>query len=436
MKRLLAMALASLLVAMSACAVRPPVSGQAAQFAGFRGGADLPSYRAVLVGQAPVVDGEMDLAYGAAEPIQLVFINGEDRKPEAPTTARAVCTKDALYVLFQCRYREAGAVQWSHRTRDDAVWNDNCVEIFLEPTGAGSGSYYQVTVNPGGTVADSFARDHKAWNGELAVKTKVAPGLWTAELAIPFSQLSLPGGKVNKVWRMNLMRFNLAPAEDTSWCVLGDYSSHVPSRFGYLWVDAGTELNASPQQMQPWETIFNGHSLAGWKVHAGTVSVRDGMMVVPPARSAVVLLEEPLPYDDLVLGAEVMSDKQFRFMFSPDAANEKTGFYATFINLINESNVALMRGWEYWVPPLGWHLTIPHYGPCPMQDATWYTCQVRFRPSRTSLLLNGRVLLETPNLYPGARYFGLHIIGGGKVRNVRIRKLVAPQGPAQVLASP
>lgn len=413
--------------AMSGCDAPLGRTGQAAQFSDFAGGKDAPAYRAVLAEAPPVVDGEMDAAYKAAEGIEFVFINGAKRKPKAATTARAVCTKDALYVIFRCRYSDPGAVRWSCRTRDDAVWNDNSVEVFLEPTGAGSRNYYQVTVNPGGTIADSLARDHKAWNPQLQVKTKVKPGEWTAEMAIPFAELGLAEGKVNKVWRMNLTRFNLAPAEDTSWCVLGDYSSHVPSRFGYLWVDAGTELNVSPQEMQPWEWIFDGRSLAGWRVQRGKVSVRNGMMVVPPDETAVVLLREPLPYSDVLIAAEVMSDKQFRFMFSRDPANEKMGFYATFINLINESNVALMRRWEYWSPPLGWHLTIPHYGPCPMRDDTWYRCEVRFCPDRTSLILNGRVLLETPNLYPDARYLGLHIIGGGKVRNVRIRKLVGPE---------
>ena len=123
--------------------------------------------------------------------------------------------------------------------------------------------------------------------------------------------------------------------------------------------------------------------------------------------------------------AEVYDPKQLRFMFAPDAESKKMGCYATFINLINESNVALMRGWEYWTPPLGWHLTIPHYGPCPMADKTWYRCVVHLRADRIRLILNGRVLLETPNFYPKARHFGLHVIGGGKVRNVRVRKLVA-----------
>ena len=427
MRTSLGISLLGVLLTMGACAAAPELTGQAARFADFRAGKDAPTCRAVLVETPPVVDGRMAAAYKAAAPLQFVVSNGEKRKPTDATSARVVCTKDALYVLFRCRYSDPGAVKWSRRTHDDSVWNDNCVEVFLEPTGAGSRNYYQVTVNPGGTLADSLARDHKAWNPRLKVKTKVEPGEWTAELAIPFDQLGPGGTKVNKVWRMNLTRFNLAPAEDTSWCVLGDYNSHVPSKFGYLWVDAGSEMNVSPQEMQPWRPIFNGRNLGGWKVERGRVSVRGGMMVVPPSETAVVLLKKPLPYGDFLIGAEVMSDKQFRFMFSPDPGNEKMGFYATFINLINESNVALMRRWEYWVPPLGGHLTIPHYGPCPMRDNVWYRCEVRFRPDRTSLLLNGRVLLETPNMYPQARYFGVHIIGGGKVRNIRIRKLVSSE---------
>ncbi len=403
------------------------LADEAAQFARFRGGQDAPTYRAIMVETAPVVDGKMDAAYERVEPMEFVFINGEKRPPQAGTTARAICTKQALFVLFQCRYSDPGAAQWATRTHDGSVWNDNSVEVFLEPTGRGSKRYYQITINPGGVVADSLARDHKAWNPTLRVAGDVKPGVWTAEVAIPFDQLRPPQGKVNKVWRMNLTRFNLAPGEDTSWCVLGDYNSHVPERFGYLWVDAGTELNVSAQEMQPWEPLFDGRSLAGWKVHAGDPAVRDGMLLVPPATSAVILRNKPLPYEDVLISAEVMSDKQFRFMFSPDPSNEKMGFYATFINLINESNVALMRHWEYWVPPLGWHLTIPQYGPCPMRDETWYRCEVRFRPGRTSLLLNGRVLVESPNLYPKARYFGLHVIGGGKIRSLRMRKLIGPE---------
>ena len=152
------------LAAMGACTARRMPDAQAARFDGFRGARDAPTYRAVLVETAPVVDGEMDAAYRAAEPVEFVFINGEKRSPTAPTTARVVCTKDALYVLFRCRYSDPAAVAWSRRTHDDSVWNDNCVEVFLEPTGAGSERYYQITVNPGGTLADSLARNHKAWN--------------------------------------------------------------------------------------------------------------------------------------------------------------------------------------------------------------------------------------------------------------------------------
>jgi len=270
-----------------------------------------------------------------------------------------------------------------------------------------------------------LARDHKAWNPTLKVATQVKPDRWTAELAIPFEQLGLTEKPFNKVWRMNLTRVSQAPYEDTSWCVLGDYNSHVPGRFGYLWVDAGKALNVSAQDMQPWKRLFDGKGLAGWRVHDGKLTVGAGAMAVGPNGRAKVLLTEPLPYADVAISIEVYYTKQVRFMFSPDEANKQMGCYATFINFINESNVALLRRWDYWQPPLGGHLTIPHYGPCPMQDDTWHRCEVRFRPDRIQLLLDGRLLLETPNFYPQARYFGLDIIDAGKVRNVRLRRLVS-----------
>ena len=74
--------LAILAAAASSCGGQGELSDQAAQFADFRGAKDDPTYRAVLVEAAPKVDGEMDPAYEAAEPIRFVFINGARRSPK------------------------------------------------------------------------------------------------------------------------------------------------------------------------------------------------------------------------------------------------------------------------------------------------------------------------------------------------------------------
>jgi len=69
--------LGAALAALGGCVRRP--LHDAGGFARFRGGKDAPTYRAVLVDKAPVVDGKMDAAYKAAQPIRFVFINGERR---------------------------------------------------------------------------------------------------------------------------------------------------------------------------------------------------------------------------------------------------------------------------------------------------------------------------------------------------------------------
>ncbi len=421
------LSLLALALAAAGCGPQVPPSGEAARFENFRGGKDAPTYRAALVAAAPVVDGRMDAAYRQAEPIRFVFINGERRRPSAATEARVVCTRDALYVFWRCRCLGPEGFRCARKGHDAPLWHDNSVELFLDPTATAGPGYYQVIVNAAGSVADLRARDLKAWDPRLTAATATDGGAWTAELAVPFAELGLAPGSINKVWRMNLTRFSTSPPEDTSWCVLGDFSSHTPSRFGYLWVDAGDVLNVPAREMVPWEPIFNGRDLSGWRLQRGRAAVRGGMITVRPAEEAVIVRTEPLPYDDVVISAEVVSDRQFRFCFARDPDNARTGFYATFINHINESNVALMRDWEYWAPPMGGHLTIPHYGPCPMGDNIFYRLRVRFRPRRVTLMLDDRILMEAANLYPDARRLGLHLIGGCKVRDLRIRRLVAEE---------
>ncbi|KKL87164.1 hypothetical protein LCGC14_1937470, partial [marine sediment metagenome] len=358
------------------------------------------------------------------EPIEMVLIQGDPRRPKDKTTARVLCTAEGLYVFFHCTTSSPAGAAWSRKTRDTDVWFDNNVEIFLSPDAAGGRDYYQITVNPGGTVFDARARD-KAWNGELAVATSIRRGSWTVEVGIPFKSLGLSGRPDNKVWRMNLTRLNTDTGEDTSWCVLGDYRSHTPSRFGYLWVDAGAKVNVPPQDMQPWRRLFNGRDLAGWKLIHGKARVGKGEIRTGYQGQARLLWTEPVPHDDFVVTADVQVTGQLRFMFSPDPANRKVGYFAAFINGINESNVALLRDWEYWNPPLGGHLTIPQVGPCPMQEGRWYRCEVHFRPDRVRLILDGRVLMESANLFPKARYFGLDMLGEGRLKNVRLRRLLS-----------
>lgn len=393
-----------------------PMPGRDAEYNRFRLAKDAPTWEAISLYKTPLIDGQLDPALDNMRPLTLVRINGDPRPPKAPTQVYVGCTKDALYVFFRCQYTDPAAVAWKQKTHDLDVWEDNTVEVFLDPSAQGGHDYFHLIVNPGGVTQDSRSKDPKAWEPKLQLATRVGQREWTAEMLIPFDQLGPKSGQVNKVWRANFTRTCHAPSEDTSWCNLRGYTSHNPDLFGYLWVDAGAVVNVHAQDLQPWETL----PLERFDALRGTPAQSGG--VIEP-RGAILRLRQPLAYDDFVISADVYNPGQMRFLFARDPENRTTGCYATFINPINECNVALMRDWEFW-NPLGGHVTIPQVGSCPMNDNTWYRCEVHFRPGRLSAYLNGKLLLETPNFYPTAHWLAIHASGECKLKNIRMRRLV------------
>jgi hypothetical protein len=101
-------------------------------------------------------------------------------------------------------------------------------------------------VNALGTIQDAKARD-SSWNGKIMVKTRVYKDKWTVETKIPFSELGLKKGSINKVWSVNVSRSAKDPDnpllfEDTAWSPTGSSSIHIPEKMGYIWLEAGSEF--------------------------------------------------------------------------------------------------------------------------------------------------------------------------------------------------
>ena len=79
----------------------------------------------------------------------------------------------------------------------------------------------------------------------MKVATKVGKKAWTVELIIPFKEMGVKAGKINRAWAVNFnrMAYLLEGTEDTAWSPTGGDDSHVPAKFGALWLDAGTVDN-------------------------------------------------------------------------------------------------------------------------------------------------------------------------------------------------
>ena len=180
-------------------------------------------------------------------------------EPRYNTTVKMCRDEQCIYILFHC---EDGDIWGTYCRRDDPIFNEEVVEVFISPDGSLK-HYYEINVSPRGVVFDSWIHnssglkpDKKSdskWNcNELEATVRVhgtvdkrddVDKYWTVEMKIPFASLDQTGGKTPEAgdtWRMNLYRIDRTPhAEYSCWSptLVEPVSFHVPAKFGKIVFD-------------------------------------------------------------------------------------------------------------------------------------------------------------------------------------------------------
>jgi hypothetical protein len=174
--------------------------------------------------------------------------------PAYRTTFRAAWSSAALFIRFDCEDDRP----WHTLTRrDDPIWDEEVVEIFLDPAREGT-PYAEVEISPANVVCD--LRVTQPWPGlradrdwdwaglDAEVRAGVAGGgRWTALARLPWEGLvSLSPKAASRVppqpgdrWRFNVFRIKRpggpqAPergAVYAAWSVPDGPSFHVPAVF-------------------------------------------------------------------------------------------------------------------------------------------------------------------------------------------------------------
>jgi len=205
----------------------------------------VPAVAVPRLAKAPKIDGVLDASYAKATPVTLKFLSGGDAKPTAKTTAWVVSTDKDLVFFVKCESPEMDALLAEVHDHDGQVWNDDCVELFIDPTNRRAmDGYMHLMINSIGTTAEAkgpAGSEDFSWDPKLRVKTARDKKAWTVELAIPFADMVPAGAKLNKAWAVNInrMAYLLEGTEDTAWSPTQTTSSHVPDKFGLLWLAAG-----------------------------------------------------------------------------------------------------------------------------------------------------------------------------------------------------
>jgi len=183
-------------LAISIAAAVPAYCSQAAR----------PLYTIASVAAPPRIDGRLDdPCWQSATRIGPFVVLESDAPPTQDTRAWAAYDERALYIAFECLEDRMSDLKAQHTERDSNVYDDDCVEIFLDPER--DQHYFHFALNAIGTQYDERGSLNPAgWNGEWRSAVSKAADRWSAEVAIPFATLNHRLPALLEAWGVNLAR--------------------------------------------------------------------------------------------------------------------------------------------------------------------------------------------------------------------------------------
>ncbi len=206
---------------------------------------------------APVIDGSLDdeaWKHAAVWSETFTFNQTEANGPD--TTWRVTWDDQYLYFAFDCADTDVVAPR---RERDDHVYNDDCVEMFILPEFM-TRTYWEIVIAPNGSVFDSMeCKKINQWGADLDMAQNVA-GMkhaqavdgtinksddtdngYVVEVAVPFS--SLPGYSRAKPAAGQKIHFLLVRLDRTNG-KFGAYAFRPIQGWGHnIWNHAVMELS-------------------------------------------------------------------------------------------------------------------------------------------------------------------------------------------------
>ncbi len=214
-----------------------------------------PTYECHHLTGPIVIDGSLDDPAWHHVPSAgpFVFPWPEQKGRKQMTLAKLAWDDANLYAAYECRDTDITA---TYTERDDPVYQDDCVELFIAPAPGKSAFYYGFEMNCRGVLYDYFYAFPTVLiapydTGGVWLKTAIDGTLnasgdrdrgWTLEVRIPFANLSDLMGKSRPepgdVWRINMNRWDgtgeARALSQWSPSGLGAPHPHRPEGFGAL----------------------------------------------------------------------------------------------------------------------------------------------------------------------------------------------------------
>ncbi len=184
------------------------------------------------------------------------FILADGSGPALQQTRTRLCWDDeALHVRFDCEDRD---IWGTYERRDDPIYEEEAVEVFLAPGEEDPARYFEFEVSPLGALFDALIHNPTSLRADLVGDPSWdCPGLrwaagharerqrWWAALSIPWAGLVpagdppglCPSGK--RIWRANFYRIERprgGEPEFSGWSptLTTPPDFHRPARFGLM----------------------------------------------------------------------------------------------------------------------------------------------------------------------------------------------------------
>jgi hypothetical protein len=155
--------------------------------------------------------------------------------PGEATEFKIMYDEKNLYVLVRCHDSQAGSIA-RRVSRRDELDGDNLgvyIDSYHDRRSAFGFKVSAAGVKADGTLSgDSLSQD-LTWDPLWTVKTAVDPGGWTAEMAIPFSQIRFASGK-EQTFGLQVRRMLYRRQELSSWQHIPKEAPGFVSQFGEL----------------------------------------------------------------------------------------------------------------------------------------------------------------------------------------------------------
>lgn len=216
-----------------------------------------PAYRMPFVDPGPPLSGAFeDSAWQEAPIARIDHFRPEGGAHRPRARARLGWSGDGLHGIFHVRDRDTRGVC---RAYMDPVYEDSCVEFFVQPDGAGpyfnfefsgAGGFLATLVRDPSRVALGGLKDSRPLDPALAARIRIhstmpsgetpGPVDWTLAFHLPWAVMNRGSGdprpRAGAVWRCNFYKCgDRTPGPHwAAWAPVSELNFHLPACFGEL----------------------------------------------------------------------------------------------------------------------------------------------------------------------------------------------------------